>query len=88
MYVRMFDDLRRGPEDNPTVGLILCAEKDEVVAKYSVLEGSQQLFASKYMRYLPTEQELREEIERERRLIEAQAETVVTKSKPSKKDRP
>lgn len=52
MYVRMFDDLRRGPEDNPTVGLILCAEKDEVVAKYSVLEGSGQLFASKYMRYL------------------------------------
>jgi len=71
MYVRMFDDLRRGPEDNPTVGLILCAEKDEVVAKYSVLEGSQQLFASKYMRYLPTEEELRREIERERRLIEA-----------------
>ena len=71
MYVRMFDDLRRGPEDNPTVGLILCAEKDEVVAKYSVLEGSQQLFASKYMRYLPSEEELRHEITRERRLIEA-----------------
>ncbi len=71
MYVRMFDDLRRGPEDNPPVGLILCAEKDEVVAKYSVLEGSRQLFASKYMRYLPTEEELRREIERERRLIEA-----------------
>lgn len=71
MYVRMFDDLRRGPEDNPTVGLILCAEKDEVVAKYSVLEGSRQLFASKYMRYLPTEEELRLEIERERKLIEA-----------------
>lgn len=75
MYVRMFDDLRRGPEDNPTVGLILCAEKDEVVAKYSVLEGSSQLFASKYMRYLPTEEELRREIERERRLIEAARET-------------
>jgi predicted nuclease of restriction endonuclease-like (RecB) superfamily len=88
MYVRMFDELRRGAEDNPTVGLILCAEKDEVVAKYSVLEGSQQLFASKYMRYLPTEQELREEIERERRLIEAQAGTVAAKSKPSKKGRP
>ena len=70
MYVRMFDELRRSPGDNPTVGLILCAEKDEVVAKYSVLEGSQQLFASKYMRYLPTEEELRLEIERERRLIE------------------
>lgn len=71
MYVRMFDDLRRGSADNPTVGLILCAEKDEVVAKYSVLEGSQQLFASKYMRYLPTEEELRLEIARERQLIEA-----------------
>jgi predicted nuclease of restriction endonuclease-like (RecB) superfamily len=74
MYVRMFDDLRRGEGDNPTVGIILCAEKDEVVVKYSVLKGNQQLFASKYMLYLPSEDELRLEIERECKLIEAQAE--------------
>ena len=69
MYVRMFDDLRRSEGDNPSVGLILCAERDEVVARYSVLNESQQLFASKYMLYLPSEDELRVEIERERRLI-------------------
>lgn len=66
MYVRMFDDLRRGEGDNPTVGLILCAERDEVVARYSVLHESQQLFASKYMLYLPSEDELRAEIARSR----------------------
>lgn len=72
MYVRMFDDLRRGDGDNPTVGLILCAERDEVVARYSVLNESQQLFASKYMLYLPSEEELQAEIERERQQIEAE----------------
>jgi len=87
MYVRMFDELRRGPGDNPTVGLILCAEKDEVVAKYSVLAGSQQLFASKYMRYLPTEQELREEVERERRLIEAAGEAATNRATPHRHHR-
>jgi len=71
MYVRMFDDLRRSEGDNPSVGLILCAERDEVVARYSVLNESQQLFASKYMLYLPSEEELRAEIERERRQIES-----------------
>lgn len=71
MYVRMFDDLRRAEGDNPTVGLILCAEKDEIVARYSVLNESKQLFASKYMLYLPTEEELQKELARERALIEA-----------------
>lgn len=71
MYVRMFDDLKRGDGDNPTVGLILCAERDEVVARYSVLNESQQLFASKYMLYLPSEEELRAEIDRERQAIES-----------------
>jgi predicted nuclease of restriction endonuclease-like (RecB) superfamily len=70
MYVRMFDDLRRSETDGPTVGLILCAERDEVVARYSVLHESQQLFASKYMLVLPSEDELRREIERERALLE------------------
>jgi hypothetical protein len=65
MYVRMFDELRRGQDDNPTVGLILCAERDEVVARYSMLHESEQLFASKYMLYLPTEAELKAELERE-----------------------
>lgn len=71
MYVRMFDDLRRSESDGPTVGLILCAERDEVVARYSVLHESQQLFAAKYMLVLPSEEELRREIERERALIES-----------------
>jgi len=70
MYVRMFDDLRRGEDDNPTVGLILCSERDEVVARYSVLHESRQLFASKYMLYLPSEEELQRELRRERRMIE------------------
>ena len=71
MYVRMFDDLRRGEGDNPTVGLILCAERDEVVARYSVLNDSQQLFASKYMTVLPTESELRLELAREQQRLES-----------------
>lgn len=71
MYVRMYDDLKRAEGDNPSVGLILCAERDEVVARYSVLHESQQLFASKYMLYLPTEAELSAEIAREQAAIEA-----------------
>lgn len=69
MYVRMFDDLKRGEDDNPTIGIILCDSKDETVVRYSVIQESQQLFASKYQRILPTEEELIAEIEREKRLI-------------------
>ena len=69
MYVRMFDDLKRGEDDNPTIGIILCDSKDETVVKYSVIKENQQLFASKYQRILPTELELTAEIEREKRLI-------------------
>ncbi len=69
MYVRMFDDLKRGEDDNPTIGIILCDSKDETIVKYSVLEGSQKLFASKYQRVLPTEEELIAELAREKRLI-------------------
>jgi predicted nuclease of restriction endonuclease-like (RecB) superfamily len=69
MYVRMFDDLKRGEDDNPTIGIIMCDSKDETVVKYSVIKESQQLFASKYKRVLPTEEELIAEIEREKRLI-------------------
>jgi len=70
MYIRMFDDLKRTRTDNPTIGIILCAEKDETVVKYSILNDHKQLFATKYMAYLPSEAELIAEIDRERRLIE------------------
>lgn len=72
MYVRMYDDLRRGSEDNPTVGIILCAQKDKSVVHYSVLHGNEQLFASKYKLVLPTEEELRAELVREQILIDNQ----------------
>ena len=70
MYVRMYDELKRGPEDNPTVGIILCARKDASVVRYSVLHENEQLFASKYRLVLPTEEELRIELERDRALLE------------------
>lgn len=69
MYVRMFDDLKRQPDDNPTIGLILCSQRDETVVRYSVLKESEQLFASKYRLVLPTEEELKAELERERRVV-------------------
>jgi len=62
MYVRMFDDLKRGNDDNPTLGIILCADKDDTVVRYSVLQDSEQLFASKYLHVLPSEEELAREI--------------------------
>jgi predicted nuclease of restriction endonuclease-like (RecB) superfamily len=70
MYVRMFDDLQKSQDNNPTVGLILCTEKDKAIVKYSVLNENKQLFASKYMLYLPSEEVLVQELEREKRLIE------------------
>jgi hypothetical protein len=73
MYVRMYDDLRRGPEDNPTVGIILCARKDASVVRYSVLHGHEHLFATKYRLLLPSEEELRAELVREQRLLEEAA---------------
>ncbi len=71
-YVRMFDDKYLTEGDNPTIGLILCAHKNENIAKYSVLKDSKQIFASKYMLYLPSEEVLARELARERRLIEDQ----------------
>ncbi|MEY4506787.1 MAG: hypothetical protein RL297_1365 [Pseudomonadota bacterium] len=73
-YVRMYDGLFTAPDDNPTIGLILCTEKSETVARYSVLNDRKQIFASKYMLSLPTEAQLRQEIERERLLIESALE--------------
>lgn len=71
MYVRMYDDLQRSPDDNPTVGIVLCDQKDKSVARYSVLNGSEQLFATKYRLILPSEDELRAQIEHDRLAIEA-----------------
>jgi predicted nuclease of restriction endonuclease-like (RecB) superfamily len=70
MYVRVFDELYRGDGDNPTLGLILCSERNNAVAKYSLLADSPQLFASKYRLILPSEAELQAELERDRALIE------------------
>lgn len=72
MYVRMFDDLERPEGDNPTIGILLCTETDSTMVKYSVLSESRQLFASKYLPYLPTEQELAAEIEREKLVFKQQ----------------
>jgi len=69
MYRRMFDDLKRPEGDNPTVGIILCADKNETVVKYSVMNDNPKLFAAKYMPFLPTEQELIAEIERDLQLL-------------------
>ena len=69
-YVRWYEDNVRAEGDNPTIGIILCSKKNETIAKYSILKESQQLFASRYMLYLPTEEELRAELEREKQAIE------------------
>jgi predicted nuclease of restriction endonuclease-like (RecB) superfamily len=70
MYVRMYDDLKRGEGDNPTIGILLCSEKDEAIVKYSVLNDKNNLFASKYMLYLPKEEELKQIIEQDRMRFE------------------
>lgn len=66
MYVRIYDERMRGTDDNPTIGIVLCSETDEDIARYSVLHDSNRLFASKYMLYMPTEEELRAEINRQK----------------------
>lgn len=71
-YVRYFEDKVKLPGDNPTIGIILCTDKNDTMAKYSVLSDNENLFASKYMLYLPTEEELKHELKRERELIERQ----------------
>lgn len=68
-YVRIYDKFEKSEDDNPTIGLILCSEKSEAVAKYSVLSESKQLFSSKYLPFLPSEEELRQELLRERNNI-------------------
>lgn len=70
MYVRMYNDLKNSADDNPTIGIILCTEKDETVVKYSVMSENEKLFASKYRTYLPDETELKQLIESDRVKLE------------------
>ncbi len=69
MYVRMYDDLIKGADDAPTVGVLLCTDTDSTIARYSVLHDNEQLYATKYMTYMPTEEELRNEIEQQKRFF-------------------
>ena len=69
MYVKLYEDKIKNKDDNPTIGIILCAEKDETIVKYSVLKNSKKLFASKYKLYLPSEKELIQELEREQQTL-------------------
>ncbi len=69
MYVRMYDELVRQPNDGPTIGLLLCADTDEDIARYSILKGNEQLFAAKYKTYMPTQEELRREIEYQKEIF-------------------
>lgn len=73
-YVRLFDEKIKNDDDNPTIGMVLVTDKDESIVKYSVLADKENLFASKYRLYLPSEEELQAELERERELIERQIE--------------
>lgn len=69
MYIRMYDELKRNEDDNPTIGIVLCSDTDEDIARYSVMHGNEQLFASKYKLYLPTEEELKAEIEAQKAMF-------------------
>jgi len=80
-YVRYFEKEVRQPEDNPTIGLILCAQKNEAMAKYTLLKDSKTIFASKYKLYLPTEKELKEELEREKRMLETELKLLKSKNR-------
>ena len=72
MYVRMYDDLKRGQGDNPTIGILLCSETDEDIARYSVLHDNNRLFMSKYLTYLPTKEQLKTDIERQKAIFSMQ----------------
>lgn len=72
MYVRMYDELKRTEGDNPTIGILLCSETSQDIARFSILHDSKQLFASKYLTYLPTEQQLKEEIEKQKEIFRLQ----------------
>ncbi len=84
MYVRLFEDRIKTEGDNQTIGIILCTEKDETVVRYSVLNDNSQLFASRYKLYLPSEQELIEEIEREKEIMQRRDKNHSRSSAPSR----
>ena len=67
MYVRMYDELIKEENDNPTIGILLCTETDDDIARFSVLHGNEQLFATKYIPYMPTKEELKREIEKQKK---------------------
>lgn len=75
MYLQMFDEMWKQPEDKPTIGIILCADTDGDVVRYSSLSKNEQLYATKYKLYLPTEEELRREIERQKEIYQIQHES-------------
>ena len=79
MYVRMYDDLKKQENDNPTIGLLLCTETDRTIIKYSVLNDNKNLFASKYINYLPSEEELINEIERQKVLFKINSKEEILK---------
>lgn len=72
MYIRMYDKTQRTEGDNPTIGLVLCSETSEDMARYSVLNGNEQLFQAKYLTYLPTKEQLIREIEQQKLIFELQ----------------
>ena len=74
MYIKMYDELVRPEGHNPTIGLLLCADTDEDVAHYSVLNNNDQLFAAKYLTFMPTKEELRREIEQQKEFFRLQHE--------------
>ncbi len=80
-YVRYYENKIRTETDNPTIGIILCSEKNETIVKYSMLNENKRLFASKYKLYLPTEKELKEELEREKRMIEMELKLLKSKGR-------
>lgn len=69
MYVRMYDEFKHTEGDNPTIGIVLCSETSKDIARYSILKDNDHLFATKYKTYLPTEEQLRTEIERQKQLF-------------------
>ena len=79
MYVRMYDDLKKQENDNPTIGLLLCTDTDRTIIKYSVLNDNKNLFASKYINYLPSEEELINEIERQKDLFKINSKEEILK---------
>ena len=77
----MYDELKRNKDDNPTIGIVLCADTDEDIAKYSILKENEQLFTTKYKLYLPSEEELRKEIENQKLLFELKEQNKKTSRK-------